>query len=324
MVTGRRVILLVVVLALTFAGICEAQFLSAPNIAANEARTAGIFEREPGFYLCPGIKKFINSFASYEFPYAPGDIGKSRLEFPIDNWFGGFQFNKTYRYMSFNAEFWCRLNEQMHLKMQDSDWEDGVYPPDQKTAFSESRNRVPSAYLLDFNMDWDLPYVSALRVRPVVGVRYQRFHFIAGDGFQNGLPLSQFPTEPLQGDVYDDTFTFLQFYLGGKSCLWLGPVLMTLQADYAWIKADQDDLHLLRGLYRIADNGSGYCWHLAASLTLGATDFMSFRLQGDFMRLTTTRCPHTWWDTGVSGETWGGARIWSDQQSVTGYAELRF
>jgi len=324
MVGRNLAILLAIVLALSATGACKAQLLSDSNGPMDGAWRDGTFERVPGFYLNPGIKKFINSFASYEYPYAPGVTGKSRLEFPIDNWFGGFQFNKTYKSMSFNAEFWCRLNEVIALKMQDSDWEDDHYPPDQKTAFSQSNNRMPFGYLLDFSVDWDFPYMSIVRLRPVVGARYQRFHFIAGDGFQWGLPLSQFPTEPLNGDVYDDTFTFLQFYLGAKSCLWLGPVLVTLQADYAWLKAFQDDLHLLRSPFRMTDKGTGYCWHLAAGVSLGVTNSISLRLEGDFKRLATTVCPHTWWDAGVPGESWGGAKIWSDQKSVTGYAELRF
>ncbi len=316
--------LLATVLTLAAAVACEAQLLSASNGPVDWGRGGAAFERVPGFYVNPGIRKFINSFASYEYPYAPGNTGKSRLEFPIDNWFGVIQFNQTYNNMSFNAEIWCRLNEEITLKMQDSDWEDRVYPPDQKTAFSESKNRMKRGYLLDFNVDWEFPYGSIARLRPVVGVRYQRFRFIAGDGFQWGLPLSEYPTEPLNGDVYDDNFTFLHLYLGAKSCLWLGPLVVTLQADYAWLKADQEDRHLLRGIFRMTDNGRGYCWHLAAGVSHPVSNSVSLRLEGDFKRLVTTFCSHSWWDTGVHGKSWGGAKVWSDQQSVTGYVELRF
>ena len=316
-------VLLTPLLILATAVACEAQFISASNASVSRELGIGVYERVPGFYVNPGIRKFINSFASYEYPYAPGNVGKSRLEFPIDNWFGGIQFNQTYNNVSFNAEVWCRLNEGINLKMQDSDWEDGVYPPDQKTAFSESKNRMTGGYWLDINVDWEVPYWSIVRLRPVVGVRYQRFHFIAGDGFQWGLRHSQFPTEPLPGDVFDDSFAFLHFYFGAKSCVWFGPLLVALQADYAWLKADQDDWHLLRGLFRYTDNGRGDCWHLLASVSLPVSNSMSLRLEWDFKRLVTTACSHNWWDTGV-GETWDGAKIWSDQQTVAGYVELRF
>jgi hypothetical protein len=52
------------------------------------------------------------------------------------NWFAGIQFKKTYNNLSFNAEVWWCLNEKIGLRMQYSDWEDGIYSPDQKTAFS--------------------------------------------------------------------------------------------------------------------------------------------------------------------------------------------
>jgi hypothetical protein len=324
MVRRDLTVLLATVLTLAAAGVCQAQLLSGPNGALDWQRVDGAYERVPGCYANLGIMKFINSFASYEYPYEPGYTGKSRLEFPIDNWFGGIKFGQTYSNMSFNAEIWCRLNEETASKMQDSDWEDDVYPPDQKTAFSESKNRMTGGYFVDFNADWEVPYGSSARLRPVVGVRYQRFHFIAGDGFQWGLPLSDFPTEPLKGDVYDDSFAFLHLYFGVKSCLWLGPLVVTLQADYAWLKADQDDRHLLRGLFRMADNGRGYCWHLAAGVSLPVSNSVTLRLEGDFKRLATTVCSHNWWDRGIPGLSWDGAKIWSDQQSVAGYAEFRF
>jgi hypothetical protein len=324
MVRPNLAVLLAAVLTFATAVACEAQFLSDSKGAVDWARRGAVYERVQGFYVNPGIKKFINSFASYEYPYAPGFVGKSRLEFPIDNWFGGIQFNYASNRLSFNAEIWWCLNEKIALKMQDSDWEDGIFSPDQKTAFSESSNRMPQSYLLDINADWEVSSSAVASLRPVAGVRYQKFHFIAGDGFQWSLPGSSFPTEPLNGDVYDDSFTFLQFYLGAKSGLWLGPLVVTLQADYGWLKADQEDRHLLRGLFRIADNGRGYCWHLAAAVSHPVSNSISLRLEGDFKRLVTTVCPHSWWDTGVPEESWGGAKIWSDQQSLTGYAELRF
>jgi hypothetical protein len=311
------------VLILAAAVACEAQVLSTSNVAVSWQLGIGAYELVPGFYVNPGIRKFINSFASYEYPYAPGFTGKSRLEFPIDNWFGGIQFKKTYNSVSFNAEVWCKLNEGIHQKMQDSDWEDEFYPPDQKTAFSESKNRMTGGYWLDINADWEVPYWSILNLRPVVGVRYQNFHFIAGDGFQWALRHSQFPTEPLPGDVYDDSFAFLHFYLGAKSRAWLGPLLVALQADYAWLKADQDDRHLLRGLFGYTDKGRGYCWRLLAGVSLPVSNSMNLRMEWDFKRLVATGCSHNWWDTGVA-ETWDGAKIWSDQQSVAGYVDFRF
>ena len=312
------------VLILTAAAVCEAQVFSAFNGPVDWGRTGASYKPVPGYYVNPGVRKFINSFASYQYPYAPGFVGQSRLEFPIDNWFGGIQCSNTFNSMSFNAEIWWRINETIGLKTQDSDWEDGIYPPDQKTAFSETRNRMSDGYWVDVNVDFEALAGLVASLRPVAGVRFQRFHFIAGDGFQWSLPGSSFPTEPLNGDVYDVSFTFVHYYLGAKAGLWVGPFGVTLQADYAYLTVNQDDHHLLREPWRCADKGTGYCWHLAGGVSLSVSNSVSLRLEGDFKRLVTTDCPHTWADTDDPEQSWGGAKVWSDQQSVTGYAEFRF
>jgi hypothetical protein len=323
MVREGLVLLLGTLLVLTTAGLCEAQVFPRVDGAADWERRDGVFEGAPSFSVNPGIKKFINSFASYQWPYAPGYVGQSRLEFPIDNWFGGIQFSHAYYNMSFNMEGWCRLNEGIALKTQDSDWTDGVYSPDQKTAFSETNNRMPRGFLLDVNADWQALSISGGGLRPVAGVRYQSLYFIAGDGYQWALRHSSYGTQPLIGDTYDVSFTFLQFYLGAKSFLQLGPVGATFQADYALLQADVVDHHLLY-VNEISQKGSGYAWHLAAGASIAVRGFLRLRIEGDFKRLVTPDCSHNWWDGGTTLLQWGGAKIWSDQQSVTGYADLRF
>jgi hypothetical protein len=64
---------------------------------------------------------------------------------------------------------------------------------------------------------------------------------------------------------------------------------------------------------------------LAASLRVSLTDSLGFWLQGDFKRIRTRKGSHDWWDDfGVFQQSWDGAEMWSDQQSIAGYCELRF
>jgi hypothetical protein len=278
------------------------------------------FQRPVGFYADLVVSKFINSFATYQFPDPDTGIDPlSRLEFPIDQWFIGFKATSALQGVSLNLEVLRNLNEKSSLKTQDSDWE---FPanPDQKTTFSESDSRLPEAWLVDVSTDWAMfcPYI-----RPVLGLRWQTFHFIGGDGFQNSFPRPA-PT-PLTGDTFDVRFTFKHLYVGGIADFGPAPFGMRLQADYAWVTAENADRHLLRGDRLTKEKASGWCVHLAASVRVSLTDSLSFLLQGDFKRIRTRKGSHDWWDdSGAFQESWDGAEMWSDQQSLSAYCELRF
>lgn len=278
----------------------------------------------PGFSMDLGIRKFINSFCSYQFPDNDTDTDPlSRLEFPIDNWFWGVQASQVFSNMCFSVEFWSRLNTRNALKMQDSDWGQFGFPGGQKTTFSESSQRVADGWMVDVNVDYSLGPRLGACLRPVAGYRYQTFCFIAGDGFQYSLnPASQ---GPLNGDTFDVRFTFQHLYIGGRACFSLGRLGLTLQADYGWVGAKEVDQHLLRGDRLTKDTDGGSCWHLFASMGMVVRDSLSLRLESDFKRLVVLNCNHYWNEgDGTPIQTWWGAKIWSDQQSVAGYAEFRF
>jgi hypothetical protein len=319
MVKTTLVVLLVAGLLVTVVVVSEAQILPGFESAPRGFDVTPAFISVPGFYVDPSIRKFINSFASYQFPDPnTGTDPASRLEFPIDNWFIGIQFRRIFTTMSFNLEFCTRLNQTTGLKMQDSDWDQFG-----KTTFSESEQRLAEGYLLDINADFAAVSWFGGDLRPVLGFRWQTFRFIAGDGFQFSLDAKEIG--PLAGDSFDVRFTFQHYYVGARSHLNLGRLGVSLQGDYGWLTAKDADRHLLRGDRITTDTGKGYCWHLSASASMLVKDCMSVRLEGDFKRLVAKNCSH-WWDEGdgIEGGSWDGAKIWSDQQSVSAYAEFRF
>lgn len=278
------------------------------------------FQRPVGFYADFVVSKFINSFATYQFPDPDTGIDPlSRLEFPIDQWFIGFKATSNLKGVSVNLEALRNVNENSSFKTQDSDWENPANP-DQKTTFSETNSRLPEAWLVDVSADWVM-FCSYLR--PVLGLRWQTFHFFGGDGFQNSFPIPA-PT-PLIGDTFDVRFTFKHFYVGGIADFGPGPVGLRLQADYAWVTAENADRHLLRGERLTKEKASGWCVHLAASMRFCVTDSVNLWVQGDFKRIKTRKGSHDWWDDfGVFQQSWDGAEMWSDQQSVSALCELRF
>ncbi len=109
--------------------------------------------RAPDWRYSIGVKKFFNSFTSYQFPnpFPPNQDPLSRLEFPIDQWFFGGDYEYLSRFWSARFESWVNINKESRSRMQDSDW-DHEDLPFQKTIFSESNCRLNSGWLLDLRI----------------------------------------------------------------------------------------------------------------------------------------------------------------------------
>jgi hypothetical protein len=311
--------------------VCEAQGLpgsmSMPGWGDLSLPAGACFQRAPGCYSDLGIKKFINSFCSYQFPGQPGGTfaGQnplSRLESPIDQWFVGVQLNQVYRTMTFSAELWGRLNQEARLKFQDSDWE---FPsdPGQKTTFSESNCRMERGWLADVNADWEVVAYGGASLRPVAGYRWQNFRFVSHDGFQTSIAGN--PQGPLAGDYILNSYVFKDFYVGARSYVDCGRFGLVLQADWGWLRADSFDHHLRRGELGGPMYGNGNSWHLSAIVGVAVGKNVNLRVEGDFKRLVAKNCTMENHDeNGVLTGIWDGAKIWSDQQSIAAYGELRF
>jgi hypothetical protein len=284
------------------------------------------------YHHAVGLKKFINSFTSYQFPnpFPPFQDPLSRLEFPIDQWFFGLKGGCDTPLWSIQCQGWINLNEESALKMQDSDWDDPIHP-DQKTIFSESECRLNKGLLLDAYLALANPLVTFVDFKPIVGYRYQHFDLTTHDGFQVDL---QGNSVDLPGDGIEFRQTFVHYYVGAlvrsTPGTWnLFPRLQGLefivQADYAWVRAKNEDLHLLRLGERLThENTRGHAWHISLTAQVMMSRAIRARIEGDFNRITSTG-PHR-----LSNRLLGidfpfdGATVWSDQGSLSAYAEILF
>jgi hypothetical protein len=284
--------------------------------------------RAPGFYADLGFRKFINSFASFQFP-AENGAGVilydplSRLEYPLNEWFWGLKLSQCCSCFSFNAEFWAMLNKWGSGKEQDSDWQDAAFPTDQKTTFSEEKTRLLQGYLVDISVEAAPLSSSWARLAGVAGWRWQNYRLRAyGPSFQHSLiPGFNVPLPP--GDSLEASYYFKDwFYLGGKGYLNFGLFELALQADYGWLKAQLHDRHFLRGDFQTLIDGHGTAWHLSATLTKAITNVLNVSFEYDFKRITAARC--TIEQIAPAFGPFPGGKIWSDQQSIAGYAEVHF
>jgi outer membrane protease len=285
-----------------------------------------------GQYHQIGVKKFFNSFTSYEFPnpFSPSLDPLSRLEFPIDQFFVGVEAGCVTSMWALRAEVWTNLNSESTLKMQDSDWEDEAQPL-QKTIFSESGCRLNRGWLVDVQISSSTVLPMAPGLSPVVGSRYQQFFFTTHDGVQMSLggPILELP-----GDGINFRQTFYHLYAGlilekelnpSPEWLYVPEMKLDLKFDYAVVIAKNEDLHLLRSGERITtENTRGHCWHVALGSECLVRNRFKARLEGDFKRLITHGGHQLTNNAFAVNFSFDGSRVWSDQITVSLLGELIF
>ena len=128
----------------------------------------------PGFHVGAFVTRMFNSFTSYEFgdpnPALPSPT--SRLEFPLDQWWGGFLLRYGDCAGSLNLEMMTNLNRESDPKFQESQWYQegqvvdggtgpagaftGWGPGSQKNRFIQAKSRTDLSLCLDVNMDLNL------------------------------------------------------------------------------------------------------------------------------------------------------------------------
>jgi hypothetical protein len=289
-------------------------------------------ERPHGHYWTIGIKKYINSFTSYQFPnpFAPGQDPLSRLEFPIDQWFMGIRANYYARWWSLQCQGWMNVSREGSLKMQDSDWDDETVPG-QKTIFSESQCRLNRGVLFDVRLTTATPLEQFINVRPVFGYRSESFLFTTHDGSQTVLGGA---ASDLLGDGIEFTQSFSHYYLGGifrchvtfpGAYVYISDFDLSFQADYALVSARNEDLHLLRTGERITKEKTiGHCWHTCLRVAWRAEDMIWVGFEGDFKRLLTDGSHNLTNALFNIDFSFRGSRVWSDQATISAFAEIKF
>ena len=245
-------------------------------------------------------------------------------------------------------------------------WVEDWGPSDQKNIFSESDCLLQDwSYLFDISMDLNLtdlvrPHWN-FKIGPVVGYRNQQFRFTTHDGLQKYFPETQevveinlldpfgpgirtgifvdlLPVE-LSGNGINFDQKFQQYYIGGKFrrsfaprpllAGWYMPRLFEFeaQADWAWVKGQNDDQHLLRGDRFTLDDTSGGAWHLRFNVSCITPQAFRIGLVGDFTRINTTGSQLLLASEEGSGAalSWTrGVTVWSDLMTLSGSFELFF
>ena len=294
-----------------------------------------------GFFLAPQIKRFLRSHTSYQFgnPYEVNLNPLSRLEFPLNSWWAGASLGLRGPRNSLELELLAALPDQEDLgQMRDSDWEDDKHPK-VRTIYSESATKLKDSFTLDAKVTHSLGEAlglpSWLDLRPLVGVRWQRFVFVTHDGMQQNLVSApgdpggeQWEYQALPGDgilfrqEYQHAYAGLllaadlgRLGLGRPGAGWRASV----QADLAQVWGQNRDHHLLRSGTRLTEERTqGYAWHTALSLRaplwswgalVGAWDYMIIQTRGEHTLSSTEPEMLLTFDRGV--EVWSRQMSWS-------------
>jgi outer membrane protease len=285
-----------------------------------------------GYFAGAGLRKYVNSFTSYQFanPYPPGQDPLSRLEFPIDQWF--FALKTGYAGPGWSAEIYglTNITGVSRAMMQDSDWTDGDNPG-QKTVFSESHCKMNGGFVVDLKVEAAWRFNPESRFRPLAGWRVQRFSFTTFDGiqFEQGAAPLELPGEGIE---FKQTFyhyyggaAFRHAFDGGRYTFLLPRMTLDMAVDYGFVTAGNEDLHLLRTGHRVTrENTRGHVWHASLKATFLYTPDILMELEGEFMRVVSHGSHQLTNPVEFLDISWDGAKVWSDQASVSMTAQISF
>ncbi|MBI5523681.1 MAG: omptin family outer membrane protease [Desulfarculus sp.] len=308
--------------------------------------TSPVITPEQGFFLSPKLRRLVKSHTSYEFgnPDQPRYNPLSRLEFPLDSWWGGLEVGYGHPRYSWRLELMTNISRDIDsgAKFKDSDWERPA-SPGVLTTYSEGQLRLKPSLTLDGSVDYSLrqhmQLPKGLDLRPVVGLRYQRYTFETYDGVQISRPEGQ-DNWKLDGVMGGEYIWFRQEYLQPYLGLRLAygfelpkalakgrQAEVSLQGDWAYVVGDNRDHHLLRGDRITQEHTTGDAWHFSLGLKLPLGDLAFLGLSGDYLRIRTTG-QHDWYPGDQEGgghESWdNGVKAWSEQLSLTLFLEIPF
>ncbi len=277
-------------------------------------------------YLTFGLRKYIASFTSYQFPdnppyYLLGNNPQSRLEWPWDQTFGVVKLGVHSYGIQVNFEWAATLSPGSSLKAQDSDW-DIPGNSGQKTAFSDADD-YPRSWTFDTNIGYVIPVLPS--VQWLLGYRAQQFRFTYTDMYQRALGSGPFPTMFAPGEVIQFSQFYKIPYFGAALFAQLPyNFFVKLSGDYGTVTADNVDYHVLRtpAPRFTFESTTGVCWHANLLLQYRFKEFASLGLVGDIMTITTFG-GHHWTEPGWD-QSWEGAKVWSEQKYVEINASLLF
>lgn len=284
------------------------------------------------------VKRYFGSHTSYEFgnPFPPNQTPLSRLEFPLNTWWAGGEFRRSFSRISAGIEVMRSISGESDGSFKDSDWDDDA-KPGVLTVYSESQCRMEPSYMVRGDVDlkvadW-LGMPVWLDLRPVAGLRWQRFNLVAHNGLQTyPAPGDTTPPYPLPGDAISFEQNYWHYFLGIRAAYDLEKHLkiprskLFGQLDWAYVDGDNGDHHLLReGNRWTYEKTRGDAWHASLGVKAGLTKSINAGLEAEYLLIRTTGT-HRWvndafgWDESSDY----GVKVWSEQMSLMMSLEYLF
>jgi len=288
-------------------------------------------------YLSLGakVKRLFNSHTTFEFgnPFSPFQSPLSRLEFPLNSWWGGAELRFSTPRFSIGGEVLSNALGDSDGRMRDTDWDDDAKPA-LESIYSESRCRMEPSYMVRVDADMEisdwLGLPSWFGLRPVVGFRYQNFHMVAHDGAQYTWDGSS-PTYALPGNTLRFKQTYWQYFGGLRSNIDAGQyagisdLKLLMQFDWAYVEGSNEDNHLLRGGNRFTyENTFGYAWHTSIGMKKGLSKNLFLGFEAEYLQISTTGSHRLVNEPmGIDFGFSHGVRVWSEQTSISLTLEYR-
>ncbi len=298
-----------------------------------------------GFRAALGVRQYLNSFTSYQFPSPGTPLNPlSRLEWPWEQLYGVLKLGWGYRTYDLNFEGSTTLSALSRLRSQDSDWENDENPR-QKTTFSSGQAK-PRGWTFDVSTTVPLP--GFYRLKGIAGYRAQQFNFTATGGAQWSIWDDEEGFVPRYGvDLPGPGIEFSQAYkhwygggvaagefdLSSFSRYLPSSMLVRVQGDFGIVTGNNHDQHLRRTDFlgrpqdrHTYETTSGHSWHLNLMTEFRVSDRLRLDIEADFMTVRTKGSHHwTAWsdafnDIFNTDLSWNGAQAWSEQKylAVTG------
>ena len=284
------------------------------------------------------VKRYFGSHTSFEFgnPFPPYQTPLSRLEFPLNTWWAGGEFRRSFSRISAGIEVMSNVSRESDGSFKDSDWDDDA-KPGVLTVYSEAQCRMEPSYMVrgdaDLKIaDW-LGMPAWLDLRPVAGIRWQRFNLLAHNGLQTyPAPGDTTPPDPLPGEAIRFEQNYWHYFLGIRAAYDLErhmkiPRLKVFgQLDWAYVDGDNSDHHLLRaGDHWTYEKTRGDAWHASLGIKSGLTKSINAGVEAEYLLIRTTGT-HRWVNEvfGWNESSDHGVKAWSEQMSLMMSLEYLF
>jgi hypothetical protein len=280
------------------------------------------------------LERNVNSHTSYEFGYDQGEEARpllSRLEFPMNAWWGGIEARRSFSRWSLGGRASTTLSRHTDGLFIDTDWADR-YDKTMLTDLGVINCRLEPSYQLwgdvDLKVSDRLGMPERLDIRPVVGIRWQQLNFMGFDLNQHsysppGSP-DYYAPDSFSGDVIHFRQEYLQYFLGLRGAVDLGKpadrvrVRLFFLGYWAYVKGENEDHHLLREGDRFTfETTRGDAWYVSAGVQAYIGRGFSASLGMSHLRIWTSGSHRLWNAPTGEDETWDtGVNVWSNQTAI--------